>query len=92
MSQPQLPGDGSSTPTLPGGRRRQYALQAVTNQEPRWNPEFERMYRVLLHLKSCEPAIAEGLMRLTIGSIYNFVEGEVLLGMREDRGEQRKAG
>jgi hypothetical protein len=49
------------------------------------------MYRVLQHLKSCEPAIAEGLMRLAIGSIYNFVESEVLLGMRLGPDEQRKA-
>ena len=73
------------------GLRFLHALQNVTNQQPRWNLEFERMYRVLLHLKSCEPAIAEGLMRLAIGGIYNFVEGEVLLGVGEDPGEQRKA-
>jgi hypothetical protein len=73
------------------GIRFLHALQTVTNQEPRWNPEFERMYRVLQHLKSCEPAIAEGLMRLAIGSIYNFVESEVLLGMRLGPDEQRKA-
>ena len=74
------------------GTRFLVALQNMTHQQPQWNPEYERMYRALLHLKAVDPAIADALMRLAIGGLCNFVEGEVMLGIHKGHVPTRKAG